>query len=231
MPDKPTLYDHLVLSLREKDLIATFNWDPFLFDACWRNHAFAPLPHVVYLHGSVRVGYCAEDRRKGLVGTACSICGMPFTPSKLLYPITKKDYSSNPFTSAEWNTLRSAFKDTFVVTVFGYSAPQTDVDAVALMRESWGDLGNRNFEEFEFIDIKDQGEMGRTWRDFIFEGHYRSHRSFYASLLGKHPRRTCESLWNNLIEAKFTTARDVPQDVDFPTLYEWLRTAISAETR
>ena len=28
--DKPTIYDHLVLSLRKKDYIATFNWDPLL---------------------------------------------------------------------------------------------------------------------------------------------------------------------------------------------------------
>src|SRR2546426_6693779 len=27
LPDTPTLYDHLVLSLRPKDVIATFNWD------------------------------------------------------------------------------------------------------------------------------------------------------------------------------------------------------------
>jgi hypothetical protein len=30
IPDEPCLYDYLVLSLREKDIIATFNWDPFL---------------------------------------------------------------------------------------------------------------------------------------------------------------------------------------------------------
>ncbi len=40
LPDEPTLYDHLVLSLRPKDVIATFNWDPFLWSACHRNHQF-----------------------------------------------------------------------------------------------------------------------------------------------------------------------------------------------
>ena len=29
LPNEPTIYDHLVLSLRNKDFIATFNWDPF----------------------------------------------------------------------------------------------------------------------------------------------------------------------------------------------------------
>ena len=37
LPDIPTLYDHILLSLRPKDIVATFNWDPFLFDAWNRN--------------------------------------------------------------------------------------------------------------------------------------------------------------------------------------------------
>ena len=37
LPEEPTIYDHLVLSLREKDAIATFNWDPFLWQAAERN--------------------------------------------------------------------------------------------------------------------------------------------------------------------------------------------------
>src|SRR6266545_5673242 len=51
LPDPPTLYDHLILSLREKDVIATFNWDPFLFQACARNYTFALPPRVMFLHG------------------------------------------------------------------------------------------------------------------------------------------------------------------------------------
>lgn len=31
IPNKPTIYDYLFMSLREKDVIATFNWDPFLY--------------------------------------------------------------------------------------------------------------------------------------------------------------------------------------------------------
>jgi hypothetical protein len=61
LPEKPTLYDHLLLSLRPKDLIATFNWDPFLFDAWERNSLIAPLPQIAYLHGNVRIGYCLDD--------------------------------------------------------------------------------------------------------------------------------------------------------------------------
>ena len=33
LPDTVTVYDKLILSLRDKDCIATFNWDPFLIQA------------------------------------------------------------------------------------------------------------------------------------------------------------------------------------------------------
>jgi hypothetical protein len=33
LPETPTIYDSLLLCLRQKDVIATFNWDPFLIQA------------------------------------------------------------------------------------------------------------------------------------------------------------------------------------------------------
>jgi hypothetical protein len=44
IPDDATLYDYLLVSLREKDLIATFNWDPFLAQAYRRNIPIRRLP-------------------------------------------------------------------------------------------------------------------------------------------------------------------------------------------
>jgi hypothetical protein len=89
LPPEPTLYDYLVMSLRPKDVIATFNWDPFLYDACRRNHTKTRLPRVVYLHGNVRIGHCMRDRRIGLIGTRCSKCRILVTLSKLLFPFTQ----------------------------------------------------------------------------------------------------------------------------------------------
>lgn len=37
LPKSPTIYDYLILSLRRKDVIATFNWDPFLIQAYRRS--------------------------------------------------------------------------------------------------------------------------------------------------------------------------------------------------
>jgi len=50
LPEEATLYDYLVLSLRNKDIIATFNWDPFLAKAFQRNMdviGYENMPDVV----------------------------------------------------------------------------------------------------------------------------------------------------------------------------------------
>src|SRR6266404_4532286 len=69
LPETPTLYDVLVLSLRKKDVIATFNWDPFLIQA-WQRSARVTksLPCLLFLHGNVAHGYCDRDRYQGLRG-------------------------------------------------------------------------------------------------------------------------------------------------------------------
>jgi hypothetical protein len=53
LPDGPTIYDYLVLGLRPKDTIATFNWDPLLLLAHKRNRNVASLPDTRFLHGCV----------------------------------------------------------------------------------------------------------------------------------------------------------------------------------
>ena len=60
LPDEQNIYDFLVLGLTSKDLIATFNWDPFLVQAMQRASRFVnrdSLPQVAFLHGNVVIGY------------------------------------------------------------------------------------------------------------------------------------------------------------------------------
>lgn len=98
LPERPTLYDALVLCLRQKDIIATFNWDPFLIQAYQRSRRVTnSLPTSLFLHGNVAHGYCDRDRFQGLRGDLCPRCLDPFQPEKLLFPIARKDYSSDPF--------------------------------------------------------------------------------------------------------------------------------------
>jgi len=77
IPSRATLYDRLILSLRPKDYIATFNWDPLLIQAYRRNRHLRELPQLLFLHGNVGAGVCVRDQRKGFVDHSCSECGRP----------------------------------------------------------------------------------------------------------------------------------------------------------
>src|SRR5258708_1337889 len=158
LPPTPTIYDHLLLSLRETDLIATFNWDPFLIQAHLRNQKFTKLPMMSFLHGNVLAGYCTEHKTRGGTGNLCPKCKKRFTQSPLLYPITKKDYSANQFIDGEWRRLKKCLEMAFMVTVFGYSAPKTDTEALSLMKTSWGDVEKRDMEQIEIVSRQHEGE-------------------------------------------------------------------------
>jgi len=221
LPQHPTIYDYLVLSLREKDYIATFNWDPFLYRACWRHHDIAPMPQCLYLHGCSIVGYCMDHRTHGLIGTACSKCGVAFVPGPLLYPVGDKDYSSHPYIDAQWQSLRFALKNAYVVTIFGYGAPSSDAAAIEIMTEAWGGSANRNLEEIEMINILPEDELIKTWSPLIHSHHYQVKDDYFSSLLGTFPRRSCEAMWEQTMEANFLEYRQVPEFESLDELRSW----------
>jgi hypothetical protein len=97
LPESPNIYDHLILSLRETDLIATFNWDPFLMQAYHRNrYSGLSLPKFSFLHGSVNIGYCKKDNTYGFLGEDCGKCYEKIIQTvPLLYPIRNKRNSEN----------------------------------------------------------------------------------------------------------------------------------------
>lgn len=197
IPDEPTIYDFLILSLRKKDLIATFNWDPLLLQAYIRvAEITSNLPKLAFLHGNVMVGYCEKDKYEGNNGEKCIKCDSKLTPSRLLYPIKKKNYNEDPYTLSNWNKFRRYLKEAYIVTVFGYSAPVSDVEAINMIKEAWGNIEERNMEDFEFIDIKKEKEITKTWEKFIHTHHYSLHDNFFDSVLAKFPRRTTEELFD-----------------------------------
>lgn len=221
IPDTPTIYDHLLLSLRGKDAVATFNWDPFLYQAFERNKHKLPLPKIFFLHGNVEVGFCQADKIAGRNGTRCRKCGNPLIPSKLLYPIAEKNYESDEFISAHWHHLGTRLKDAFMISVFGYGAPTSDASAVALMKGAWGAVGQRSMEQTEIIDTRDEDTLQATWDPFIHSHHYEVHDNFYNSWIANHPRRTGEAFVNQYIEAMFINRNPIPKDLDFPALWGW----------
>lgn len=231
LPSYPTIYDHLVLSLRAKDLIATFNWDPFLYRACWRNYKKAKLPRVVYLHGNVAVGYCLPCMQKGKADTECPKCGNIYAPSRLLFPIGQKDYTKDPFIKNEWEALRWHLKQAYMLTIFGYSAPRSDAEAIQLMKDALGSPYNRNLEQTEIIDIKKPEVLRSQWEEFIHSHHYDVMDNFYDSSIALFPRRTCEAQWNSTMECRSLEQNPVPRDLDFENLWKWFDILIQEEKR
>ena len=231
LPDEPTIYDHLVLSLRNKDFIATFNWDPFIVQAIRRNGARFKLPRPLFLHGNVEVGYCVNGHMMGNNGDICHKCNEPLTPTSLLYPVVEKKYHLNEFISRQWATLEDLLKHAFMVTIFGYGAPVSDTRAVELLKKAWGSTDSRSMKEFEIIDVRVESDLTSTWAPFIHSHHYRIETNFYNSWISNHPRRTGEAYVNQFMNAMFIDNNPLPKEANFEELWDWYDKLQSVENK
>jgi hypothetical protein len=133
------------------------------------------------------------------------------------------------FISAEWRTLQNYLKNAFLITIFGYGAPSSDVEAVSLMKEAWGDTVSRELEQTEIIDIRDEDELSELWEEFIHTHHYDIHRNFDQSWLANHPRRTCETAWQQFMECQFLANHSLPAGNDLEALQTWVKPLVDAE--
>lgn len=197
LPDKPTLYDLLILSLRKKDAIASFNWDPLLLEAYNRiNHITRDLPEIIFLHGNVNAGFCKKDKIYGILNQKCTACENKFEEVPLLYPIKDKDYTSNIFIKEQWYKTEQYLQKAQIITIFGYGAPNSDKGAMELLQNGYGS-SLRPLDEVEIIDkCKDEKDIYQTWSHFdsISHEHLKIYRQFFDSYLAKFPRRSVEAL-------------------------------------
>jgi len=236
LPNIPTLYDHLVLSLRKKDFIVTFNWDPFLIQAIRRNKKVlqdeAPIP--LFLHGNVEFGYCQpndihRDFVHGVRGFSCDLCGMPLKESKLLYPISNKNYDQDAGIIDAWKRVKRAFESAFMITIFGYGGPQSDFAAIELLNNAWGGGENRRMEEIEIVDVRSKHDLLKSWEIFIHTHHYDITSDAYTSWMFTHPRRTGEAYLNNIIKGYFIEDNCLPRNASFPELWNWFKPLLDVE--
>lgn len=233
LPDEPTIYDYLVLSLREKDIIATFNWDPFLLQAFMRNEVVTKTrrPRITFLHGNVKVGICGACEVAGVNGRRCSRCGMLLESSKLLYPVKHKNYSDDPFIKTEWEVLRNKLNRAYFLTIFGYSAPTTDVEARSLMLEVWKANSSLELAEVEVIDIRSRDDLEVTWHDFFFSHHYMTAKDIFRSYLFTHPRRSCDAFAAATLMCEPWHDNPFPKFKTLHELQEWVAPLIAEENR
>lgn len=238
LPDVPTIYDYLVLSLRPRDLIATFNWDPFLYQAWTRNYHIGDRPYTAFLHGSVALGYSEIDKRWGPAGLYSKETGNYMTPTKLLFPVTQKNYYDDEFTSTQWDMFKDFLSDENVkrVTIFGYGAPETDVEAMKIMLDAWGGGKVRRMESFEIIDVRNKEEVIKPWKKFISDYDYDFTTNFFKSSIANNPRRTSESYFQHtqpLTEDEaWSESNPVPSNFNtLKAMWDWFKPLIDAETK
>lgn len=195
LPDSPTLYDYLILSLRKKDCIASFNWDPLLVEAYNRVLEITDnLPELLFLHGNVAAGICYECKRYApLQNTSCPSCGNKLKMTKLLYPVKQKDYSSDLFIRDQWNEFKKYLSCSTILTIWGYSAPTSDEDAKQTMFKAFSST-LRIFDQVEIIDIANENELYNKWHPFIQNAHdhVKFMKSLEESLVWEFPRRSTE---------------------------------------
>lgn len=236
LPDKPTLYDHLVLSLTGRDAIATFNWDPLLWQALYRNCnrvGSENLPCPIYLHGNTATRVCTNHTKIQVYGRGfvCPKCGKRLQKSKLLYPIKRKDYNTDCFIKSSWNAVKGCLEAAYMLTIFGYGAPSSDVEAINLLSEGWGNKYQRNMEQIELVDVLDEDILRERWDKFIHTHHYRTHNNFYSSMIAKCSRRSADAFFNAAYDCIAWDEYPIPQDAPWDELDEWLKPYIEVENK
>ena len=111
-----------------------------------------------------------------------------------------------------------------MLTVFGYSAPKTDVAAFELLHNAWKDNSLREIAEIEFIAGPDAApeEVRKAWEPVIGANSCRVLECFSESSIARYPRRTGKAYYERLVAGRPVKANPVPDDLGFERLWEWM---------
>ena len=229
LPEQPTLYDYLMLGLRPKDLIVTFNWDPLLPQAYkrWR-HLGKVLPQLAFLHGNVEIGVDREKKASGFMSDG-RYSGYTLEPTSLLYPVEHKKYNTEPFIAEQWRMTTDYLTEAYYVTVYGYSAPTTDVEARALLHKAWRDNPTRELAQIGIVDIRDPEEVKTSWSDFIVRTHGGVSKDLSYSGIMRHPRRSCEAFAFATLQGDPWREDPFPTECSLDDLQSWVEPLIEEE--
>ena len=74
-----------------------------------------------------------------------------------------------------------------------------------------GSVGQRHFEETEIIDIKGEDRLAATRKPLIQTHPYRVSGAFCEFGIADHPRRSCDAMWMQAMEALFIDAIPIPK--------------------
>lgn len=229
IPENANFYDYLLLSLRDKDLVATFNWDPLLLQAYRRNAWVRHLPKILFLHGNVAIGLCLDCRIVGPIGMKCENCGHELEPSRLLYPIQDKDYVSDPFIEGEWDALKRYLTEAYILTIVGYSAPDADTAAIDMMMQVWDENQARELAQIEIVNTQPKEQLVEAWSPFFVRDHYHITKTIHRTLQARYPRRSCDAFGSASLLVTPWAINQMPELPDLRSLQAWFRPLVREE--
>lgn len=205
IPDSPTVYDYLLLSLRSKDYIFSFNWDDLIIQAYQRVYKITKdLPQLVFLHGNIGVGKCSKcGAVEAIRNRYCYKCGGVLERPKMLFPVKNKNYDSDPYIKNCWKGFLDILSHASIVSIFGYSAPQSDVLAIKAMEKAFSSTFRR-LDQIEIIDIASESELINRWQNFStptnFHINIRKSLLEENSFIAEFPRRSIEGYYKRNFE-------------------------------
>jgi len=137
---------------------------------------------------------------------------------------------SDQFVASAWDAAKSFLENAFTLTIFGYGAPDSDTEAVELMRKPWNRADQKLVERVEIIDLKSRDALYETWKPFISHHHYDCRPCFYQSFIANYPRRSTEALYAPSIHGRAAEQFPIPRQSSFDELYAWLEPIAKYET-
>jgi hypothetical protein len=118
-----------------------------------------------------------------------------------------------------------------MLTIFGYGAPATDVKAVELLQQGWGDNPTFELAEVGIVDIRPEEELRKTWEPFLCRTHYSVSNTIWDTWLFHAPRRSCESLAMATLQNDPWPGNPFPRCKSLVTLQSWLTPLLLEERR
>jgi NAD-dependent SIR2 family protein deacetylase len=224
---KLTIYDYLIVSLTNRDCIATFNWDPLLMQAYNRMRRITEdLPKMLFLHGNVAAELCEECKRYApLQNKKCSSCGKPLKMPPLLYPVRHKDYNSNIFIKNQWDAFDNYCERAGLLTIFGYSSPKSDLEARNRIIKAYTS-NNKRLDSIEIIDLQyNNTEFQQSWNELAKSTNYHInfYKEFWNSILAEYPRRSAEGYVDRFLRGNWNSSNiQLKNDINLETLADIL---------
>ena len=110
----------------------------------------------------------------------------------------------------------------YFVTIFGYSAPVTDIEAKTLMLEKWRENPTRDLAEIDIVDVRARADLESTWQEFFVRQHFAIWNDVSKTCAFRHVRRSCEAFAMATLQNEPWHENPFPKEKELESLHKWL---------